>query len=156
MRHHLSFFLEYIMSLFKRALIQCLPLSIPFIFTACATGGGAKPISLAEMVGTQWGAMTISGMPVVEPGKSTLRFVSEKEVSGSGGCNGFSGAMKMEGGQLKIGPLLATKRGCVGPIQQQESQFLKQLQEARNFKMIGEDMVLVDANGQSLLLLRKM
>jgi heat shock protein HslJ len=133
-----------------------LPFALPLVLSACAQTGGSTAPTLATMSGTNWTAMTMSGMASIESDKSTLRFLSDKEVAGSGGCNTFSGPARMDAGKMMLGPIVSTKRACVGPVQAQESMFFKHLSEVRGARMLGDDLVLTNANGDTLLRLRKM
>jgi heat shock protein HslJ len=152
---------QHILSITQRAPILGAILPFAFLLSACvsdSTGGGssANDLTPQKMSGSAWGVMTITGLSVVESNKSTLNFVNAEQVQGSGGCNSFSGAMKVEGGVLRLGPIIATKRGCVGPIQAQEDRFLKALADVRGMKMQGEDLVLTNDKGEVLSRLRKM
>ena len=88
---------------------------------ACAapapSGGGAAPKALAaavpsSMVGTRWKGADAAADERHLP---WLEFVVEGRLSGFTGCNLLHGAWKNEGGQVRIGPLVTTKRACVGP-----------------------------------------
>lgn len=140
-------------SFFKRFV---LPFALPFMFSACAQTGGNKGPTLATMSGTNWTVLTMAGIAAITADRSTLRFMSDKEVAGFGGCNNFNGPVRMEAGKLMFGPIVSTKRACVGPTQEQETLFFKHLNDVRSARMLGEDLVLTNANGDTLLRLRKL
>ena len=52
-------------------------------------------------------------------------------VSGSGGCNQFGAAYRLEGDRVIVDPLQSTRRGCDGPIMDQETRFFAALQQVR-------------------------
>ena len=61
-----------------------------------------------------------------------LEFVAEGRVSGYTGCNLLNGAWKIDGGEVRVGPLVTTKRACAGPEQAIERRVLAALnQQAR-------------------------
>lgn len=49
-------------------------------------------------------------------------------VSGSSGCNTFTGGYTLNGEQITVGPLAGTMKACEQPIMDQETQFLAALQ----------------------------
>lgn len=52
-------------------------------------------------------------------------------ISGSGGCNRFGAAYRLEGDRVIVDPIQATRRGCDGPIMDQETRFFAALQQVR-------------------------
>jgi len=52
-------------------------------------------------------------------------------VSGSGGCNQFGAAYRLEGDRVIVDPLQSTRRACKGPIMEQEARFFAVLQQVR-------------------------
>jgi heat shock protein HslJ len=76
-----------------------------------AAQAGAPPP--ASLVGTRW-------VGVVDPATDArnlprLEFVSEGRFVGYTGCNMMSGGWSVEDGQVRLGPIVTTKRLCVGP-----------------------------------------
>ena len=86
--------------------------------TACATQPATPPVTPqvdapASLLGTRWvGVVAGSPDPRTLP---RLEFVTQDRVSGFTGCNLMSGAWRMEGGEIHVGPLATTKRACMGP-----------------------------------------
>lgn len=64
------------------------------------------------------------------------------KIHGNAGCNTFNGALKIEGQNLKIGPLMATKKLCSEHMEQ-ERKFLEQLEKANTFKLEGAELTLL-------------
>ena len=52
-------------------------------------------------------------------------------MSGSGGCNQFGAAYRLEGDRVIVDPLQSTRRACKGPIMEQEARFFAVLQQVR-------------------------
>lgn len=88
--------------------------------TVKGCGGGVLPPS--ELAGTSWTFVSIGGVPVAGERPTSLQFEGER-LSGSAGCNRFSGSYTVEGGTLTAGPLMATKMACPGAGMTQESAF---------------------------------
>lgn len=61
----------------------------------------------------EWRVRSIAGQPVARGTNVTVNFADQR-VSGNTGCNSFSGGYRFTRGTLNIGPLMTTKRACVG------------------------------------------
>ena len=98
---------------------------------ACAAPPGGPGISSAaaampSLAGTRWvgvveGAADKRHLP-------RLEFVPGR-VSGFTGCNMMSGTWSVEQGVVRLGPMMATKRFCVGPEMDIEKRLLAALGE---------------------------
>ena len=67
----------------------------------------------ASLTGTRWIGV-VAGNP--DPRSlPRLEFITSERVTGYTGCNMMSGGWRMEGGTIRVGPLVSTKRACVGP-----------------------------------------
>lgn len=60
-----------------------------------------------------WRVLTIAGRPPVRGTEVSVNFRGAR-VSGSTGCNSFSGPYRFDRGQVTAGPLITTKRACIG------------------------------------------
>ncbi|HET6388284.1 META domain-containing protein [Hyphomicrobium sp.] len=93
-----------------------------------------------------WIAIELNGHPV-----QGLTFAySADEVSGSGGCNSFSGPMATEDDAIKIGPLTATKMDCDGKGEI-ETEYFAALEAARSFSLQGDTLSLKGEDGSVLV-----
>jgi heat shock protein HslJ len=85
----------------------------------------------------------------------TAQFHSDGDrISGSRGCNTYSGSYEVSNGnQLRIPDgLTATKRACEPPIMVQEQQYFEILEAATGFEI--EDDTLIIDSGQRVLVFR--
>jgi heat shock protein HslJ len=80
-----------------------------------------------------------------------VRFESEGRLQGHGGCNGFFGAWRVEGGQVAIGPLGATRMECGEPAMSVELPFFEALQAARHWKRARTELTFADEAGTPLI-----
>gem|GEM_PF-554133 len=89
-------------------------------------------ISEADLAGTNWTLVGLGeGQPALADVEVTIRFEAG-QVSGSGGCNSYSGAFSMSDVNpflITFGPLATTAMACEEPIQSQESAYLAALQQ---------------------------
>jgi putative lipoprotein len=100
----------------------------------------------AALAGT-WTLEDVGGARAAAGVESYVSLTAEGEVLGRGGCNGFRGRYKVDGGALTLGPLAATRRACPPPQMQQETRFLAALEATRGFRIEDGRLVLVDALG---------
>ena len=89
---------------------------------------------------------------VLESTKLTADFDGKGEVSGSGGCNDFSGPYQARGETLRVGPLTATEKACADQdANVQEAGYLTALAAARRFEQVADRLTLFDARGHILV-----
>ena len=120
---------------------------------ACAnqpTRVSPPEINAASLVGSVWADPAGSG-----GNQPRLQFVSTISVNGTGGCNTFSGKVEFDGARIKFGPLVSTKRMCVGPPQHVEDVFFRALDNARTVRIDDGQLVLADGAGKELIRLNR-
>ncbi len=83
----------------------------------------------------------------------TVTFAEDGTVSGSSGCNTFTGEYKLEGDALTVGPLASTMMACEQPAMDQETQFLAALQTPTTVETSGTTVTLRDADGAAQVVL---
>ncbi len=77
----------------------------------------------------------------------TAKFTSDA-VSGNGGCNTFSGGVKVDGTDITIGPLASTMMACTDTaVGTQEQQYLQALELAKTFEVLGDRLSLFRSDG---------
>ena len=77
----------------------------------------------------------------------TIEFDAE-QVSGSTGCNTFTGPYTVDGESISIGPLTTTRASCAGEdLQQQEADFLSALELAASYSVTGPRLDLLRPGG---------
>ncbi|HEY0596047.1 META domain-containing protein [Sphingopyxis sp.] len=85
-------------------------------------GCGGAILPPAELAGTSWTFASIGGVDVAADRPTSLIFDGTR-LSGSAGCNRFSGSYAVEGRRLTAGPLMATEMACPGAGMTQENAF---------------------------------
>lgn len=100
----------------------------------------------------RWELMEMDSDPVATlfPDKSpTIEFrKKEKQVIGFAGCNQYRGQLILDGDNVKIVGIVATKKAC--PELDQEEEFLAILQEIEQYTISGSELLLW-SSGQVLL-----
>lgn len=99
------------------------------MLTACA-GQSVETVQpelspLAEWPTGTWTLQQsdVAGLEALDDGVIEISFETredEQRVTGYGGCNRFSGTARFGAGSLGLGPLVSTKRACVGEGQTRE------------------------------------
>jgi heat shock protein HslJ len=110
---------------------------------------GASAGGSASLAGTSWMLASLNGQAPVANTTVTLNF-SANAVSGSDGCNNYSGAYSVDGSNITFGPLRTTLMACPEPIMQQAAAYQQALANAKTFKIEGGQLMLMDGSGVAL------
>ena len=82
------------------------------------------------------------------PGSTLTATFADGRISGSAGCNDYSGGYEVDDTKISIGPLASTLRACADPaVGEQEPQFLAALELARTFSVAGGNLTLLRDDG---------
>lgn len=82
---------------------------------------------------------------------STLK-LEGGNTSGNSGCNSFSGSYTIDGDSLTFGALASTAMACAEPaVGELETVVLAGLEATEKYAIVGETLVLEDADGNALL-----
>jgi len=126
--------------------LRLIPLALATgIIVACAKAisGPTPDRPLASLAGSEWG-LAGQDAPFVQ-------FGSDGDMNGNGGCNNFGGSYELNGERLIIGPILSTKKACMGPIMDQETTFFRALQNAHRIEATHLRLIIFDETGSELL-----
>jgi heat shock protein HslJ len=141
------------MELSKFAL-KWMALLFAFLLTACSSvpvGHSFVPESGTTLGGGDWVAVALQGVASVQEPAPRWRWASVDQVSGSGGCNAFTGRAVVKDGAIQIGPLAATGRLCVAlPPGGQEDLFFRALEKARSVRVDAGELILQGSTGEEL------
>ena len=104
--------------------------------------------------GTSWKVTDVNNgkqavVSVLQGSSLTLSFSRDGTVSGSAGCNQFSGKFTADGERVILQPLASTRRACTEPAgsMEQETAFLRALQSSVTVRMEADRLELRDGNG---------
>lgn len=81
----------------------------------------------------------------------TARFSSSGSVTGTGGCNEYSGGYQAYDEVLRIGSLNASQQSCDNEIMNQEQAFLNAMRSAAKFSIFGNQLTVRDSRGAIVL-----
>jgi heat shock protein HslJ len=106
-------------------------------------------------VGTTWTLTTIASgdavSTVLNGTEVTAEFTADGSVSGSAGCNRYSGSYTWTGDQLSFSALASTKMACADDVMAQESAFLASMEQVAGYVIDGTQLQLLDKAGAMLL-----
>ncbi len=110
-----------------------------------------EPLSLT---GTHWIANGVNNgrggvQSVVVGNEITALFSEDGSISGSAGCNNYSGTYEVDGENISFGPLVANERFCEEPegTMEQEQEYLAALQTVATWNIDGDLLDLRTAEG---------
>lgn len=109
--------------------------------------------SESTLAGNEWLVVQVNGETVGTAQVPQIRFGADGQVSGTSGCNRFSGSYTEADGQLTFGPLATTRMACPGPLDQQEKDFFQAMSKVVGFGVHDGNTVLLDAEGNGLITL---
>src|SRR5436309_8900521 len=121
---------------------SCLLLSIACVVSvgACASGGGvSKPdesTATAKLAGTSWAVEDVSGQAVIDWSQTALRFEADGRVSGSTGCNSYTGTATIKTRDLTFSPLATTRLACLPESRDQEQGLMKAMEAVRSYSVV--------------------
>ncbi|MBL9073125.1 META domain-containing protein [Tabrizicola sp.] len=115
-----------------------------------ADGGleGGVSISVGRLADLIWVPLSINGQPVPGDAGLSLTVTFDGKVSGTTGCNRFTGSALMDAGVLTLDLLAITEMACVEPERmEREAAYLKALGEVRGFIVAPDGLWLTREDG---------
>ncbi len=115
-------------------------------------GGAILPPEM--LAGSNWTFVSIGGVAVAADRPTSLQFDGTR-LSGSAGCNRFSGGYSAADGTLTAGPLMATKMACPGAGMTQEAAFFKLMAAPVSLTFADDGtLILTGSEGRTAVLKR--
>ena len=111
-----------------------------------------EPRAPMPLSGTNWqvqsynngrGAVTTP----LQDSEMTAVFASDGTISGSSGCNSFTGSYSVDGSSLSIGSVTATQQTCSDPVMEQEQAYLTALQASTKYSQTADRLTLRNDDG---------
>jgi heat shock protein HslJ len=116
-----------------------------------ATGPTAAPHAFASKLdGTSWILSTLTGRTPTGHSRITLTFHAGR-ISGTDGCNQYSGPYSAADTRLGIGPeVVSTQMGCPAEIMRLASSYMSVLLAANAYRISDGELLLVGTAGAVL------
>ena len=139
--------------------------AVLFAFTSVACQGGSSAltaptaaasqnstVATSSLPGVTWRLVQINGQSAVAGVAVTAPFETPNRVSGSGGCNRYTGAATADNGQLAVGALAATRMYCAeAGVAAQEDAYFSALGKAKGYTVLGTELRLSAEKGDTTL-----
>ena len=124
-----------------------------------ALAANHTPALAADLAGTSWKLISYgpSGHPTsaVANVETDLTFGVDGKVTGSLGCNTFSGDYTVKDGKLVFGRVMSTMLACESPRMAQESAAFQVLAGTVSYKKDGASLAIYAANADVVLSLQQ-
>jgi heat shock protein HslJ len=115
--------------------------------------GAVPPVAEnPSLDGTAWVVMELQGRMPVGKSAATLLF-AQGRVSGSDGCNRYTGGYTLRGSALEVSKLASTQMACPEEVMQRAQAFTDALTSARSVRVKGPRLELLSADGETLAIL---
>lgn len=130
-----------------------------FAFTLALAACSPQPTA-NDLSGTSWHLVSygpINQQIPAEEGVTTLvQFSADGQVSGSFGCNQFSGQYRVKGNSITFEKIISTLMACQEPQMSQESTGYQIFTGTARFELDGNSLIIQDAAGDNALHLTKL
>ena len=132
----------------RRAKVGVTLLVVVLALAAFVAACGDDDDAEAALAGTSWVLASLAGDDVLSGTDVTAEF-AEDQVSGSAGCNSYSGSYEADdGSDIDLdGPFAVTLRACEMDVMDQESAFLAALEDAESFSIDGDELTIETGEG---------
>jgi len=101
-----------------------------------------------------WRVEDIAGGGIIDASNVTLAFAPGGRVSGSGGCNRYTGGVELTGEGLRFGPA-ATMIACAEALMAQERRFFEALGRVDRFDIAPDGALVLLAGGETVVTARR-
>jgi heat shock protein HslJ len=128
--------------------VRVLSLIAVLVLAACQSPASLAPEN--PLIGTAWLAWDINGQGPGAQTYATLVF-NPGRVSGTGGCNRFSGALHVNAKIWHASDIAVTRMECAPELMKEEASFLEALEATRSHRIEGGLLTLIDESGATRL-----
>ncbi|MEZ4515609.1 MAG: transporter substrate-binding domain-containing protein [Chloroflexota bacterium] len=116
---------------------------------ASVTVGNPEPPAGNPLVGTSWQLVTLNGAPVLTGSEITVIFGDGSNLSGSAGCNNYTGTYGVNGISMSVRNIKNSQQTCPSPdgVMPQERSYLNVLGSASAFSIDGGQLTIRGTQG---------
>jgi heat shock protein HslJ len=106
--------------------------------------------ALATLDGTSWSLAEGKSMSIPDEVTMTIAFAAPR-VSGSSGCNRFTGTYQEDGESISLGPLAGTRMACADAVMTAERAYLAALAEVASWSATAASLTLSNQARETIL-----
>jgi putative lipoprotein len=108
--------------------------------------------SSVTLVGSAWTVEDINGGGIIDNSNVTISFTQDGKISGSGGCNFYSGNYEASDKILNVvGGVALTQKACAPALMKQDQKLLTVLQQAQSYSINNDSLTIVSKNGRTIM-----
>lgn len=130
-----------------------------FVLSAILLSACGSAETSAKLAGTTWKLASYgpadAQTPAADGIDTQIVFGDDGKVSGSMGCNRFSGSFSQKGDSINFSPIAATEMACPEPQMTQESSAFQVLVGSVKFEQNDANLTIYNAEGTAKLVLEK-
>jgi heat shock protein HslJ len=132
-------------------------LAIAF-FVSSMVCQSAVAMAESKSLNGRWRAEDIRRGGVIDRIRTILEINANGAVSGTGGCNRFTGRASIAGKKITFGSVASTRMACTPAVMDQEGKFFAALDDVRAWRIdtTRHKLVLLDGNGNPVIVLARM
>jgi heat shock protein HslJ len=113
------------------------------ILAACSSPG-------SSLTGKVWALTELKGAPLTAGVGISAQFTSDGKVSGSAGCNRYTGTYTVSSNSITFSSMATTMMMCDESVMAQESAYLSALGEAKTYTVKGDQLTLAGSDKTSI------
>ncbi|MEO6208113.1 MAG: META domain-containing protein [Candidatus Limnocylindrales bacterium] len=117
------------------ALVRALVGAATWIVAIGGCMAGSDDNANGGLGGTSWTVVAVGGTPTLADARPTMAFALEGVVSGTDGCNLYSGQFRTDGDVISVGELAGTLIGCEPIVDAQAQAFTLALRGAASWRL---------------------
>ena len=110
-------------------------LAVIALASAIAACGPQDDNANGGIGGTAWTVVSVGGQATLAAARPTMTFEFDGTLSGSSGCNQYSGRFRTDGDRITVGQLASTEMGCEPDRMAQEQAFSAALGGATSWRL---------------------
>jgi heat shock protein HslJ len=123
--------------------------SMLLFLAACGSSGSQN--GGGDLTGQVWGLTALLGQPLVSGTGLSAQFTTDGKVSGSAGCNQYTGKYTTSGNSITFDPsIMSTAMACEQAVMDQEQVYLKMLPEVKTYEVKGNQLTFFGADNKVL------
>jgi heat shock protein HslJ len=135
----------------KKTLFSIAVVLVVVVLAGCSASQSAGAPSGGTLTGQVWALTSLAGKAPIKDTGITIQFSTDNTVSGSSGCNQYSGTYTASGSSLTINtPLASTMMMCAEPVMVQESAYQAALATVKAYSVSGDKLTLYGPNNTEI------
>ncbi len=126
-------------------------IALVLVLVALAGCSSSQSPGGGTLTGQVWALTDVAGKTPIQDTGITIQFGTDGTVSGSSGCNQYSGTYTASGSSLTINtPLASTMMACAEPVMVQETAYQTALAGVKAYTVKGDKLTLFGPNNTEI------